>query len=89
MISGFPVDVAADVSLLTLTELADVGAGGPLGPGGPEGDGGPEGPAGDGGPEGPGGPESTPEDGGGGDSIMKFTSTGNTWSVVVPSPTWP
>ena len=80
MISGFPVDVAADVSLLTLTELADVGPGGPLGPGGP---------VGDGGPEGPGGPERTPEDGGGGDSIIKFTFTGNKRSVVLPSPSWP
>ena len=79
MIDGFPVDVTAEVSLLTPTEFDDPGPGGPLGPGGP---------VGDGGPEGPGGPESTSEDGGGGDS-MKFTITGNKRSVVLPSPSWP
>ena len=90
IISGFPVDVAEDVSLLTLTELADVGPGGPLGPGGPVGDGGPEGPGGperapivvgpggpvgDEGPGGPGGPERTPVEGG----HLSFGTTPEVW----------
>ena len=42
MIDGFPVDVTAEVSLLTPTDVDEPGPGGPLGPGGPVGDGGPE-----------------------------------------------